>query len=97
MCENGSRRRSLHLTSRCAKSVVIVSVRDSGKGMDPDDARRLFEPFYTTKPTGTGMGLTISRSIIESHGGSLWAVRNVNGGATFRFKIPLLDPSRPHS
>ena len=56
--------------------------------------RRVFDPFYTTKPAGMGMGLTTSRSIIKSHGGSLWAVANVEEGATFRFRIPLSDPGK---
>jgi CheY-like chemotaxis protein len=68
---------------------VIVSVRDGGMGLDHADLARLFEPFYTTKATGTGMGLAISRSIVRSHGGTLWGVSNRDGGSTFRFKIPV--------
>jgi C4-dicarboxylate-specific signal transduction histidine kinase len=62
---------------------VIVSVRDNGLGFSSENADRLFEPFFTTKPNGMGMGLGISRSIVESHGGRLWAKRNARGGATF--------------
>jgi signal transduction histidine kinase len=62
---------------------VIVSVRDNGLGFSSENANRLFEPFFTTKPNGMGMGLGISRSIVESHGGRLWAKRNARGGATF--------------
>ena len=52
----------------------------------------MFQPFYTNKLEGTGMGLALSHSIVKDHGGSLWAVRNARGGATFRFSIPLTDP-----
>jgi C4-dicarboxylate-specific signal transduction histidine kinase len=62
---------------------VIISVRDNGQGFSSENADHLFEPFFTTKPNGMGMGLGISRSIIESHGGRLWAKRNARGGATF--------------
>jgi signal transduction histidine kinase len=57
-------------------------------GIDTDNLDQLFMPFYSTKPTGMGMGLSISRKIIESHGGRLWATRNQGPGATFRFSIP---------
>ena len=68
---------------------LFVSVRDSGVGLDPERAERLFEAFYTTKPGGIGMGLSISRSIIEAHGGQLWAVPNEGPGATFQFSLPV--------
>jgi signal transduction histidine kinase len=68
---------------------VLVTVRDSGPGLDPQLVDRLFEPFYTTKPQGLGMGLTISRSIIEAHGGRLWANANAPQGAVFRFTLPI--------
>ena len=67
---------------------VTVAVRDSGVGIDPDKLDRLFHPFFTTKPNGMGMGLPISRSIIEAHGGRLWAVRNDGPGSTFKFSVP---------
>jgi PAS domain S-box-containing protein len=88
MHESGDRR-SLGISTRRSKKHVVVSVRDTGKGLDSQTADRMFEPFYTTKSGGTGMGLAISRSIVDSHGGSLWAVANVDRGTTFRFKIPL--------
>lgn len=67
---------------------VRLSVRDAGVGFDPEGVDRLFEPFYTTKSSGMGMGLSISRSIIESHHGHLWAALNDGPGATFSFLIP---------
>jgi signal transduction histidine kinase len=68
---------------------VIVSVRDSGPGLKRESLDHLFDPFYTTKPTGMGMGLSICRSIIEAHGGRLWATANVPQGATFQFTLPV--------
>jgi PAS domain S-box-containing protein len=67
---------------------VLVSVRDSGPGLDSTSADRLFAPFHTTKPEGMGMGLPISRTIIEAHGGELWAARNEPRGAIFQFRLP---------
>jgi two-component system, LuxR family, sensor kinase FixL len=68
---------------------VFVEVRDSGPGLDPGSLNRLFDSFYTTKPDGMGMGLSISRSIVEAHGGRLWAMPNEPQGAVFRFTLPL--------
>jgi C4-dicarboxylate-specific signal transduction histidine kinase len=68
---------------------VAVLVQDSGVGLDPKHSSRLFEPFYTTKAEGIGMGLSISRSIIEAHGGRLWAVANDGPGSTFCFTLPI--------
>jgi len=67
---------------------VLVTVRDSGPGLDPQHLDRLFDAFYTTKPRGLGMGLAISRSIIAAHGGRLWATANVPHGAVFQFTVP---------
>ncbi|HEX9249207.1 MAG TPA: ATP-binding protein, partial [Gemmatimonadaceae bacterium] len=67
---------------------VRVAVRDSGPGLTPAALERLFEPFYTTKPGGLGLGLSICRSIIEAHGGRLWVSANVPRGATFQFTLP---------
>ena len=67
---------------------VCVAVRDTGHGLRPESLPRLFEPFYTTKPDGMGMGLSICRSIIEAHGGRLWATRCEPRGALFQFTIP---------
>jgi PAS domain S-box-containing protein len=68
---------------------VKVSVRDSGAGIDEARKDKLFEPFYTTKPGGMGMGLAISESIIHAHGGLIWAENNPDGGATFSFTLPI--------
>ena len=67
---------------------ILVSVRDTGVGLRPEYAKQIFNAFFTTKPQGTGMGLAISRSIIESHGGRLWATSNAERGATFQFVLP---------
>ncbi|WFU84151.1 CHASE3 domain-containing protein [Bradyrhizobium sp. CIAT3101] len=72
-----------------ASDGVHVTLRDSGLGLDPKNVERLFEAFYTTKPTGMGMGLAICRSIIEAHGGRMWAGANEPRGAVFQFTLPL--------
>jgi signal transduction histidine kinase len=74
-------------TGREALDRVHVAVQDSGSGIDPTLAHRLFDAFYTTKPNGLGMGLSISRSIVEQHGGRLWAVPNDGPGTTFHFTV----------
>jgi len=75
-------------TERDRASGVLVAVRDSGPGIDPGLVERVFEAFYTTKSGGTGMGLSISRSIIDAHGGRLWAEANEPRGAVFQFTLP---------
>ena len=74
---------------------VLVAVRDSGPGLDPNAFGKLFDTFYTTKPEGMGMGLAISRSIIEAHGGRLWATANEPHGAVFQFTLPTDGGSMP--
>jgi len=76
-------------TAQEASGGVRVSVQDSGPGLDVEGLDRLFDAFYTTKPAGMGMGLSICRSIIEAHGGQIWAARNVGPGATFQFTVPV--------
>jgi len=68
---------------------AVVEVCDNGPGLDAETQTRLFEPFFTTKPNGLGMGLAISRSIIEAHGGRLSAISNAERGMTFRFTLPV--------
>ena len=67
---------------------VVVAVRDSGAGLDPKSVERIFDPFFTTKSEGMGLGLSISRTIIEAHGGTLWATQNGDKGATIQFTLP---------
>jgi C4-dicarboxylate-specific signal transduction histidine kinase len=76
-------------TEEQSSGSIVVLVQDSGVGLDPKQLSRMFEPFYTTKVQGIGMGLTISRSIIEAHGGRLWAVANDGPGSTFCFTVPI--------
>ena len=81
-------RRELLIRSRQHGSdQVLVAVQDSGMGLDPKNMERIFDAFYTTKSQGLGMGLAISRSIVENHGGKLWAVPNDGPGATFQFTL----------
>jgi signal transduction histidine kinase len=88
--ESGRADRSLLVrTSKDDAATVRVAVRDSGVGIDPADLERVFQPFYSTKAEGMGMGLSISRSIVEAHGGRLEAANNPDGGATFSFTLPV--------
>ena len=80
--------RALTVRSQLATTgEVVVAVRDCGPGVPADNMGELFNSFFTTKPNGMGMGLPISRSIIEAHGGKLWATLNPTGGATFQFAL----------
>ncbi|HVE23074.1 MAG TPA: AAA family ATPase [Acidocella sp.] len=81
--------RALTISSECCPpDSVLVSVRDTGTGVDPTVAKHIFSPFYTTKSEGMGMGLSISKTIIEAHGGELWAQPNMPQGAIFQFRLP---------
>jgi len=84
-------------TAKADSDGVLVAMRDSGPGLAPASPEHLFEPFYTTKPSGLGMGLPICRSIIEAHGGRLWATANVPRGAVFQFTLPASSDAPPHS
>ena len=84
--DDGSRELALG-TEADAAGGVRVAVRDSGPGLDPESAARV-EPFYTTKPEGMGMGLAICRSIVEEHGGRLWASANEPRGSVFQLALP---------
>ena len=75
-------------TAKTKSDGVFVVVRDSGPGLTPTNLERVFEAFYTTKPDGLGMGLSICRSIIEAHGGRLWATASEPQGAIFEFTLP---------
>jgi signal transduction histidine kinase len=81
--------RELCITSLASASgEAVVAVRDSGSGLDPRDCDRIFDAFFTTKSEGLGLGLSISRRIIEAHGGRLWAAPNEDQGATIQFALP---------
>jgi signal transduction histidine kinase len=78
-------------TAQADPDGVLVAIKDSGQGLTPASVEHLFAPFYTTKPGGLGMGLSIARSIVETHGGRLWATDNLPRGAIFYFTVPT-DP-----
>jgi PAS domain S-box-containing protein len=80
-------------SKRSEASGIVVAVGDSGPGIDPENLERVFEAFYTTKPSGVGMGLSICRSIIETHEGRLWADANKPRGAVFQFTLPAIKNS----
>jgi C4-dicarboxylate-specific signal transduction histidine kinase len=80
--------RELSIMTEQEQTGVLVAVGDSGPGIDAGNRERVFEPFYTTKTSGVGMGLSICRSIIEAHGGRLWAEANEPRGAVFQFTLP---------
>jgi signal transduction histidine kinase len=83
------RQRKLRISTRLDKhGDVLVAVEDSGPGIDPATIQRIFDPLFTTKREGMGLGLSICRSIVEAHGGRLWATPNLSHGSTFRFSIP---------
>jgi signal transduction histidine kinase/PAS domain-containing protein len=86
----GARELVISIDAVPAEGGVRVGVRDTGPGLSPESLSRLFEPFYTTKPEGMGMGLTICHSIIEAHGGGLWAITCEPQGALFQFTIPAI-------
>jgi signal transduction histidine kinase len=86
--EEGARELEISIDAVPCEGGVCVGVRDTGSGLSPESLSRLFEPFYTTKPDGMGMGLSICRSIIEAHGGRLWATGCEPRGALFQFTIP---------
>jgi signal transduction histidine kinase len=88
-------RRTVTLSARLnPPREVEVAVSDAGHGIPPERLGHLFDPFFTTKANGLGIGLSISRTIIEAHGGHLWADAESRNGATFRFTLPLADGAR---
>ncbi|TIM37456.1 ATP-binding protein, partial [Mesorhizobium sp.] len=91
MASSDEEPRELHIATNSTDSQsVLVLVADSGPGLASTNYERLFDAFYTTKPTGLGMGLPICRTIIEAHGGQLWASANLPRGAVFQFTVPIL-------
>jgi C4-dicarboxylate-specific signal transduction histidine kinase len=92
MNEVMDRPRAIEVRTRAQEpKSILIAVEDSGIGLGPEKGSRLFDAFYTTKPDGLGMGLSISRSIVEEHGGRLWAAPNEGRGATFQFTLPTED------
>lgn len=87
----GSPRREVTIKTGASGPMVEVAVADTGPGLDAAVAKQLFQPFITTKSKGMGLGLSISRSIIDAHGGRLWATTNSGGGVTFRFTLPAVE------
>ena len=98
MSSVGERARELLITTRNVDADrVQVSIEDSGIGIDPQKLDKIFDSFYTTKPSGMGMGLSISRSILQAHGGRLWATANAGPGTTFHFTLPKYWEERAHA
>ncbi|RZN11138.1 hypothetical protein CWO91_10090 [Bradyrhizobium genosp. SA-3] len=89
MSQMSDDRRELLISTQAEADCILVAVRDSGPGLSEGAIERIFEAFYTTKSSGLGMGLSICRSIVEDHGGRLWATANVPKGAAFQFAIPI--------
>jgi two-component system sensor kinase FixL len=85
-----AKRRELVVATSAEEDTVEITVSDTGPGLSPDLLNRLFQPFVTTKEKGMGIGLTICRSIVEAHGGRIWATPNRDGGTTFRFRLPSM-------
>ncbi|HEU5178580.1 MAG TPA: MASE1 domain-containing protein [Burkholderiales bacterium] len=91
MSAGGADARRLSIRTRASDSSVQISFSDLGPGFRPADYDKLFQPFYTTKPQGLGLGLSISRSIVTAHGGQLWGTSSPGRGATFHITLPILD------
>jgi signal transduction histidine kinase len=85
---SASKRHLVIITQNIDEAQVQVTVEDSGTGLDPKTMARIFDAFYTTKPGGMGMGLSICRSIVHNHGGRLWATGNEGPGTSFHFILP---------
>jgi signal transduction histidine kinase len=89
VAKDGGAAQLLVKTEEYEENYILVAVKDSGVGLTPGSFDKIFEAFYTTKEDGMGMGLSISRSIIETHGGRLWAIPNDGNGMTFQFTLPI--------
>ena len=91
----GPEAHTLVISARAESKQVEIAVQDAGPGLAPDALGHLLHPFFTTKPDGLGLGLSISQSIVEAHGGRLWATSNRGPGATFHFTLPIAAPAAP--
>jgi signal transduction histidine kinase len=91
MSTTTDRPRELLIKSAKHPDGVLVQVHDSGEGVDSEQAARIFESFFTTKPQGIGMGLSVGRSIVEAHGGRLWFTPGSSHGTVFQFTVPKAD------
>lgn len=89
MNDVANHRKELVISARVEDANMIVRVEDSGKGLDAQDAEKIFTPFFTTKPHGIGLGLSLSRSILEGHEGRLWVSPRALGGSIFQFTLPI--------
>ena len=85
----GAKRGLITVRSQRQGGNAVISITDTGMGIKPAVPKKMFESFFTTKADGLGIGLSISRTIVEAHGGKLWAEENADGGALFRFTLPL--------
>ena len=98
MSRVADRERKLVITTKGIDAdQVLVSVEDSGPGVDPGVAARIFDPFFTTTANGMGMGLSITRSIVQNHGGRIWASGNDHPGTTFQFTLPKQNEKGSHA
>jgi signal transduction histidine kinase len=87
----------MHVSSRVTeRGSVAIAISDNGDGIAPQDVERIFEPFVTSKPHGIGLGLAICQSIVEAHGGRLWASNNASRGATLEFELPAEPTGSEH-
>lgn len=93
---NSEKREVIIHTSMVGRNTLELSVSDTGRGVPAEIYDEVFDPFFSTKPNGMGMGLAISRSIVERHGGRLWADPPGHGGATFRFTLPITTTAKQH-
>jgi C4-dicarboxylate-specific signal transduction histidine kinase len=94
MRDAAARKRTLTIATARRRPMIELAVHDAGGGVPADQVERVFDPFHTTKAEGMGMGLSISRSIVEAHDGTIWVEQNENGGATFRFTLPTAGRKR---
>ena len=91
MSENPPEHRKIILRTQVKDDRIRVTIRDFGPGIDQGELDRIFQPFFTTKGTGLGMGLAVSQTIVEAHGGDIWAENNPDGGATFFIELPVIS------